>query len=210
MQKKECFAERRLLAEFDGAFDGVFLGALDDGGDDRPAGEIATVKIVVASAAITDIQETILLSLRVMRLDDGIDEHIDRLGEREILLEIDFVNLAGSGLVGTAHADFAVNAAGAQDGGVNQVRPVRGDDDNHVLQDLQAVHLRAEHRHERGQDVGADATGVARPENGFSLVNEEERQVTFRRFLAALAEQVTNLALRFPPATCSAPPALSR
>jgi hypothetical protein len=41
----------------DGAADGEFLGAGDDGADDRAAGEIAVVQDITTSAAVKDLQE---------------------------------------------------------------------------------------------------------------------------------------------------------
>ena len=99
-------------------------------------------------------------------------------------------------LVGPVDLDFSVDAPRAQDGRINQVRPVGGQDDHHVLQRLQAVHFRAEHRHQRAENAAVTA-GAARAEDGFRLVNEQEGQRTFRRALAALGEQIAHLPLGF-------------
>ena len=117
----------------------------------------------MASAAIADIQETILLDLGVMSLGNGVNERVARLGQRQLFLEVDFVNVAGGRLVGTAHADFAVDAAGPQNRRVDQIRPIGGDDDHDVLKRFQPVHFRAEHRHQSGKNVRADTHRVARP-----------------------------------------------
>ncbi len=76
-----------------------------------------------------------------------------RLGQRQGLLEINLVNPLRAFLVGTVDLDFPVNAARAQNGRVNQIGPVGGEDDDHILQRLQAVHFRAEHRHQRAQNA---------------------------------------------------------
>src|SRR5207247_9958319 len=135
--------------------------ALVVAGREGPAGQIAPVEVVVASAAIADIQETVFLDFRVVGLGDGVDERVARLRQRQFFLEVDFVDVAGGRLVGTAHADFAVNAAGPEYRRVDQVRPIGGDDDHDVLEGFQPVHFRAEHRHQSGKDVRDDTHPVA-------------------------------------------------
>ena len=55
--------ERGFGAESDGAFDRVFFRAFDDGGDDGSAGEVAAEEVVVATAAVGDIQEAVFILL---------------------------------------------------------------------------------------------------------------------------------------------------
>ena len=45
-------------------------------------------------------------------------------------------------MIGHGDVDELVEAAGAHEGGVDDVRPVRGADDEHVLLGAHAVHLR--------------------------------------------------------------------
>ena len=96
-----------LLLAGDGALDGDSLCALDDGGDDRAADEIAAVKDISLSAAQGDFQEFVLIAMGELQVDDGIHQRIDGRGNaagslhergivREAGSEIDFVNIARS------------------------------------------------------------------------------------------------------------------
>src|SRR5213592_2955208 len=51
--------QRRLSAQLNAALDGIFLRPFHDGSDNGAAGQVTAIKIIVASAAIGDIQETV-------------------------------------------------------------------------------------------------------------------------------------------------------
>ena len=130
-----------------------------------------------------------------MHFGDGLGHDFLRLGQRQRVLQINLVNAAGAFLGGTVDFDFSINAARAQNGRVNQIGPIGGEDDDHVLQRLQAVHLRAEHGHQ-GAENGAVTAGPARAQNGFRLVNEQKGERAFGGALAALGEKVAHLPFR--------------
>jgi len=54
---------RRFIALLNGTFDREFLRAFNDGGNDGPTGEITAIQIIVASAAIGDVEEAIAVAL---------------------------------------------------------------------------------------------------------------------------------------------------
>ena len=80
--------------------------------------------------------------------------------------------LGGLG-VRTLDLDLHVEAAGAQDGGVDHVLAVGGADDDDVLQALHAVDLGEQLRDDGVLHVRADA-GAAGAEEGFHLVEEDD------------------------------------
>ena len=61
--------------------------------------------------------------------------------------EVDAENVLRRRCVWPFHLDFSINASGPQNRRIYQVWPVRREDDNHVVQGFDAVHLRAEHWH---------------------------------------------------------------
>ncbi len=64
------------------------------------------------------------------------------------------------------------------------------------MERIDPVHLRAEHRHERGENVRI-ARGPARAEDAFRLVDKEKRQKTFAAFLARGRKDFAHDPLRF-------------
>ena len=111
---------------FDGAFDGQALGPLDNRGNDGAAGQVAAIEMVPLAAAIDDLQKLVLAGAGVMVLRQDAGQNFFRLGQRQGFLEVNLVNALRAGLVGTTHLDLPVNAARAQNGRINQVRPVGG------------------------------------------------------------------------------------
>jgi len=69
---------------------------------------------------------------------DDLQVHLVRDGH---LLAVDLEDLQAPLDVGPAHVDLPVEAAGAQEGGVEDVGPVGGGDQDHPLGGLEAVHL---------------------------------------------------------------------
>ena len=133
-----------------------------------------------------------------MRLDNSLSHAIARLGQREVVGEINLINLQGGSFLRPAHPDFAIDAARPQNRRVDQVGAIGGQDDHDILQRLDAVHLGAEHGYECGENVSAHAHGVARAQDGLSFIDEKKRQMAFGGFLPALHEQVAHLPLGFP------------
>lgn len=101
--------------------------------------------------------------------------------------------LGGLG-VGTFDLDLHVQAAGAQDGGVDHVLAVGGADDDHVLQAFHAVDLGEELGDDGVLHVRADA-GSAGAEEGFHLVEEDDDGGAFGGLLACTLEDEADLSL---------------
>src|SRR5690606_31197011 len=77
--------------------------------------------------------------------------------------------------VGARHRDPAIEAAGAQDGGVEDVRAVRRGDDDDALVRLEAVHLHEELIERLLSLVVATAEpGAAMPADRIDLVDEDD------------------------------------
>src|SRR5262249_61078051 len=83
---------------------------------------------------------------------------------------------------------------GTEDGRFGQVMPVRGADDDGVLEALDAVDLGQELRDDGGLDVGGDA-GAARSEQGVHLVEEDDDRDVLGGLLLGLDEDLADLAL---------------
>jgi len=132
-----------------------------------------------------------------VRVDDGFDEKLARFGERQFVGEIDFVNFARGILIGPADANFAIDAAGAENRRVDEIGAIGRENDDDVLQRFDAVHFGAEHWDERGEDVAAHADGLARAEDRLGFVDEKKGQMAFSGFFAALGEKIADLALGF-------------
>ena len=131
-----------------------------------------------------------------MHLDRGAGQLDFRLGQRQRIAQINFVNALRADRVRSPDFDLPVNAPRAQDGGINQVGAIGSQNDHHVLQRLQSIHLRAKHRHQRaGHRVVTSA--MARAEDRLRLVDEQKSQRAIVGPLAALGEQVAHLALGF-------------
>ena len=92
--------------------------------------------------------------------------------------------------------DFSIDAAGAQNGRINQVGPIGSENDYYIVERIDAVHFRTKHRDERGEDVGV-ARGPPRAENRFGLVNEKERHETFAAFFTSSGKNFAHHSFRF-------------
>ena len=99
--------------------------------------------------------------------------------------------------VGPADVDPHVQAAGAQDGGVDHVLTVGGADDHHVAQGLHAVDLGQHLRDDRGLHVTGHAA-AAGTEQGLHLVEEDDDRTVLGTDPAGLGEDGPDLALGLP------------
>jgi hypothetical protein len=73
-QGEVAFADAFLLACRDGSLDRDRLRALDDGGDDCAADQVATVEDVLFAAAQQDREELTFLPIRKLEVDQCRDE----------------------------------------------------------------------------------------------------------------------------------------
>ena len=192
------FADPLRAAGCNRPFDGHGLRPFHDGGDDRPAHEVAPVKQFLAPAAERHFDEAVLVAARELPFQEALHQalhgRLRAAGFRhqlrvvgQIRGEIDFVDFARPLAVGPVHLDLAVDAARSQDRGVDQIRPIAGEDDHHVVERLDAVHLRAKHRHERGKNVRIPRS-APRPEHALGLVDEQEREKTVAPLFARRGE----------------------
>ncbi len=113
---------------------------------------------------------------------------VDLLGQR-LAARVDLEDLRAALAVGTVDDDLAVEAPGAQEGGVEDVGPVGGGDEDDVVLHLEAVHL-DEQLVERllALVVPAAEAGAAVATDGVDLVHEDDAG----RVLLGLLEEVTH------------------
>ena len=97
-------------------------------------------------------------------------------------------------LVGALDLDLHVEAAGAEDGRIDEVLAVGGADDDDVFEALDAVDLGQELGDDGGLDVGGDA-GAAGAEEGVHLVEEDDDGDVLGGLFLGLDEDLANLAL---------------
>src|SRR5262249_404724 len=111
---------------------------------------------------------------------------IDRRRER-LALRVHFQNLSAAVAVGTVDDDLAVEASRAQQCRVEDVRPVRGGDEDDVVLQLEPVHLDEElvQRLLALVVAAAEASAAVTPD-GVDLVHEDDA----RRRLLRLLEQI--------------------
>ena len=117
---------------------------------------------------------------------EGVD--VDLLGQR-LAARVDLEDLRAALAVGAVDDDLAVEAAGAQQRGIEDVRAVRGGDEDDVVLHLEAVHL-DEQLVERllALVVTAAHAGAAVAADGVDLVHEDDAG----RVLLGLLEEVAH------------------
>ena len=105
----------------------------------------------------------------------GDEVEVD-VGGHPLVLDVHLEDLAAVVELGQRHHDLAVEAAGAQQGGVEDVGPVGGGHHHDAGGDLEAVHL-GEHLVERllALVVAAAEAGAALAADGVDLVDEDDR-----------------------------------
>ena len=118
----------------------------------------------------------------------GHDAEVD-VGGHPLVLAVDLQDGQALLEVGQRHDDLAVEAAGPQQGRVEDVGPVGGGDHDDALGGVEAVHLR-EHLVERllALVVAAAEAGAALAADGVDLVDEDDG----RGLLAGRLEQVAD------------------
>ena len=98
-------------------------------------------------------------------------------------------------LVGPLDLDLHIEAAGTQDGGIDQILPVRGPDHDDVPQRFDPVDLGQQLRHDGRLHVGADA-GATGAEERLHLVEEHDDRHALVGLLPGPLEDLPDLALR--------------
>ena len=113
---------------------------------------------------------------------------VDALGQR-LAARVDLEDLRAALAVRAVHGDLAVEAAGAQQGGIEDVGPVGGRDHDDVVLGLEAVHLHQELVERLLALVVATAeAGAAMAADGVDLVHEDDAG----RVLLGLLEEVAH------------------
>ena len=106
-------------------------------------------------------------------------------------LGVDAENVPPPGLVGHRHVDQFVEAAGAEQGRIDQIRPVGRADHDHRLQFLEPVHLGEDGVDHALGDLRLAEAAAARGDEAVELVDEDHG----RRDLAGAGEQAGDLLL---------------
>src|SRR6266536_4631584 len=195
-----------LLAHLDVALERELLAAADDGLDHGARGEVLEVQDLLVAVGVGDLEEAVLLFEAVHLVDGGLDHagegglHVAAVGpelgrvDRQVGGHVLVEDIDGGALVGALDLDVHIEAAGAQDGGVDEVLPVRGPDDDDVLDRLDAVELGEELGDDGGLHVGGDA-GAAGADERVHLVEEDDDGHVLGGLLAGLDEDLADLAL---------------
>ena len=119
------------------------------------------------------------------------------LFEGEVPCQVAREDLGRGPLVGALDLDLHVEAAGAEDGRIDQVLPVGRTDHDHVAQRLHTVDLGQQLRDDGGLHVGADARSPG-AEQGVHLVEEDYDGDALLRLLPGPLEDQPDLALGLP------------
>ena len=192
--------------ERDRALHRLLLGAVDDVLQHRAAREVLEVEDLALALGVRDLEELVLLVLRVHRLDRLLDDAAhDRLrirsvlprrvlAERQVRRQVLGEDLQRAQLLGPVHLDLQIEAAGPQHRGIDQILAVRRADHDHVAQRLDAVDLRQELRDDRRLHVRRDAR-AAHAEERIHLVEEDHDRNVFLRLLARVLEDLADLVL---------------
>src|SRR5574337_40825 len=183
----------------DQALDGGLLGPGADALDEGARDEVLEVEGLLLPGGVGDLEEAVALvggeHLGGGGLDGGRGGLAGPPGELggAVLPE----DLPGGLPGGALDPDLHVEAAGAEDGGVDQVLPVARPDDDDVLEPLHPVEL----GEELGDDGALHVRGDAAPpgaEEGVHLVEEDDHGGPGRGLLLGPGEDLPELPLRLP------------
>src|SRR5262245_59702732 len=205
---EEVVDDDALVAGLDVALERELLGAAHDGLDHGAGGEVLEVEDLLVAIGVGDLEEAVVF-LEAVHLVQGGGDHA-REGGGEIAVgggELGLVNgellghvlvedIDGSGLVGALDLDFHIEAAGAEDGRIDEVLAVAGADDDDVFDGLDAIELGEELGDDGGLDVGGDA-GAAGAEEGVHFIEEDDDGDVLGGLFAGLDEDLADLAFGF-------------
>src|SRR5262245_10941116 len=140
-----------LLAGLYEALEGEFLSAAHDGLDHGAGGEVLEVEDLLVTIGVGDLEEAVVLLEAVHLVQGGGDHAREGGGEiavgggelglvnRELLGHVLVEDIDGGGLVGPLDLDLHIEAAGAEDGRIDEVLAVAGADDDDVFDGLDAI-----------------------------------------------------------------------
>ena len=137
--------------------------ALHDRSYDRAADEIAAVKRFFAAAAQGYFQKFIFIATGKLPVNEPLDQAFDGRADSidflrqhavvwQIVGKIDPVNFARAFLVWTVDFDFSVIQPDAKLR-MDRIPRFESENNHDVIERIDSIHLRAEHRHQRGKNV---------------------------------------------------------
>ena len=119
-----------------------------------------------------------------------------RRGDGKVTRHVLVEDVGGGRPIGPVDLDLHVEAAGPQDGRIEEIGPVRGADDDDIAQPFYTIDLGEELRDDRRLHVGRDAAPACSEER-VHLVEEDHHRHVVRRFLLRLLEHFAELPLGF-------------
>ena len=195
-----------LLAAIDLTLDRQLLRPPHDVLDHGARGEVLEEEDLLVAVLVGDLEEAVGVVDGVHAVDRVVDHAASTAfpGRRGCWSRSSAIgrsavrywreDLASPLLVGPLDLDLHVEAAGAQDRGVDEVLAVRRADHDHVLQALDAVDLGEQLRHDRALDVGARSGAAVRNNESISSKNTMTGTPS-SRLLARTLEDQADLAL---------------
>ena len=195
-------------ASYDHAIDRLFLRPLNDRSQDRAADQIASIEDLILSASEPDRQEPILIGARKdcgERMFDEVATCLPPISavlvnplpvQRQIICQVHVQNCSRRITIRTVYFDLAIDTPRTQHRRVDQVRPVRRQNDHHIMQRLDPVHLGTEHGHQGTGDVERTRR-PPRAEYRFRLVDKDKGQRPLVPASASLGKKIPDHPLRF-------------
>src|SRR5262249_43449464 len=137
---------------------------------------------LLAPAAQRHFQKLVLVTARKLPVYKALDQTLDGrahsialLGKhtivRKIVCEVDSVNLSSAISVRAANFYFSVDPTRAQNCRVDKISAIGSEDNDHIIERIDPVHLRAKHRNQRRKNVRMTRC-PPRAENRFGLVDK--------------------------------------
>src|SRR6185295_13428387 len=109
------------------------FGSLDNSGDDCATRQVAAVEQIFPAAAVSNLQELIFRNTSIVCVREQLRKFQLGFGQRQRVAQIDFVNALRGGLIRANDLNLAIDSTGPQDGWIDQVRAIGGQNDNHIL-----------------------------------------------------------------------------
>ncbi len=159
------------------------------------------------AAAKPDREYAVLVRPFVNLVDDLIHQHSkslrlvpaplgnQRLIQGQFVRQIHLENLSGRFAIRPADFNLAIDASRTQDRRVDQVRPIRRENDHDIPQRFNPVHLGTEHRNQRAGNIER-ARRPSGPQNRLRFVDENKRERAFAPAGSGLGKEIAHHALR--------------
>ena len=142
-----------------------------------------------------------------MPVNKSFDQPLDRSADSvsflgkdpvvwQIVRQVDAVYFSRALLVGTIDLDLSIDPAGTQNCGIDQIGAIRSQNNHDIVEGIDSVHFRAEHRHQCRKNIRMPRR-AAGAEDRLSFVDEQERHETFFSFFASGGKYLTHYSFRF-------------